>query len=176
MFGTGPTEFGRISSFSSCKKDLHKRDLLGSRRRLNDSWSQTVAIPPQLSLQSHNSTVASNPHQPSPSVLCLSKMTKDLQTKKISRMSSRKSNKPTIRPLSFLYLIPRSLRNGELLGRGESYATTSGVCVPGGSLAIGLLWGQSWSQGAQESCGFSIQGSVENRAEGRMLIFFLLHN
>ena len=64
--------------------------------------------------------------------------------------SNSKSNKSTTRPPSFLYLIS-SMRNGQLLGRGESYATTSGVCVPGGSLAIGLLWGQSWSQGAHRN-------------------------
>lgn len=142
MFGTGPTEFGRISSFSSCKNDLHKKDLLGSRRRLNDSWSHAVAetaaavsAVPQLNCR----------FQP-PSTISIG----PLFSPKWLDNSKRKSNKSTTRPPSFLYLIS-STRNGELLGRGESYATTSGVCVPGGSLAIGLLWGQSWSQGAHRN-------------------------
>lgn len=142
MFGTGPTEFGRISSFSSCKNDLHKKDLLGSRRRLNDSWSQAVA---ETAAAVSAVTQLNCRFQP-PSTISIG----PLFSPKWLDNSKSKKYKSTTRPPSFLYLIS-STRNGELLGRGESYATTSGVCVPGGSLAIGLLWGQSWSQGAHRN-------------------------
>ena len=157
MFGTGPTEFGRISSFSSCKNDLHKKDLLGSRRRLNDSWSHAVA---ETAAAVSAVTQLNCRFQPPSETISIS----PLFSPKWLDNSNSKSNKSTTRPPSFLYLIPQRGMVSFLEGENPTQRPAESVSLVG-------RWQLAFcgvNRGLKVLIG--IQGSVEN---GRMLNFCL---